>query len=231
MRRKLVESALLVFAEKGVDAPVIEDVIVAAGVSRGTFYNYFRTNAELLVAVNEELNDEISTLIKARVRPDPDPIARQSMGLRLHIDVARRFPLFAKFVARAGVNVRPGSLRHEYMSPSIKAAIKAGDFADVPLAVALDFIAGSILTAVVRISEGELDENYLTASIAVTLRGLGVSERKAATLMAIPLNPLALGPETLCQRSHARFQAQKRVSALAGGERIRRPNNNRNPSS
>jgi AcrR family transcriptional regulator len=231
MRRKLVESALLVFAEKGVDAPVIEDVIAAAGVSRGTFYNYFRTNAELLVAVNEELNDEISTLIKARVRPDQDPTARQSTGLRLHIGVARRFPLFAKFVARAGVNVRPGSLRHEYMSPSIKAAIKAGDFADMPLAVALDFIAGSILTAVVRISEGELDENYLTALVAVTLRGLGVSERKTAALMAIPLNPLALGPETLCQRSHARFQVQKRFSARAGGERIRRPNNNRNPSS
>ena len=50
MRRKLVESALLVFAEKGVDASVIEDVIAAAGVSRGTFYNYFCTNGELLAA-------------------------------------------------------------------------------------------------------------------------------------------------------------------------------------
>ena len=48
MHRKLVESALLVFAEKGVDASVIEDVIAAADVSRGTFYNYFRTNGELL---------------------------------------------------------------------------------------------------------------------------------------------------------------------------------------
>ena len=84
------------------------------------------------------------------------------------MDVARRYPLFAKFVARAGVNVRPGSLRHEYMSPSIKAAIKAGDFADMPLVVALDFIAGNILTAVVRISEGELDDNYLTGLIAAT---------------------------------------------------------------
>ena len=34
MRRKLVESALLVFAEKGVDASVIEDVIAAATLGR-----------------------------------------------------------------------------------------------------------------------------------------------------------------------------------------------------
>ena len=59
MRRKLVESALFVFAEKGVDASVIEDVIAAAGVSRGTFYNYFRTNAELLAAAINELGNEV----------------------------------------------------------------------------------------------------------------------------------------------------------------------------
>ena len=41
MRRTLVEAALLVFAEKGVDASVIDDVITAAGVSRGTFYKLF----------------------------------------------------------------------------------------------------------------------------------------------------------------------------------------------
>ena len=60
----LSESALLVFAEKGVDVPVIDDVIAAAGVSRGTFYNYFRTNAELLVAAIEELGNELVDMIE-----------------------------------------------------------------------------------------------------------------------------------------------------------------------
>lgn len=209
MRRKLIESALLVFAGKGVDASVIDDVIVAAGVSRGTFYNYFRTNAELLAAVNEELNDEISTLIKAQVRDDPDPASRQCMGFRLFVEVALRFPLFAKFVARAGVNVRPGSLRHVYMSPSIRAAMKNGDFIEMPLPVALDFIAGNIFTAVVHVSEDELDDNYLNGLVVATLRGVGLPERRIATLMAMPLKPLTLGPDTLCQRSHLLFLARR----------------------
>jgi AcrR family transcriptional regulator len=76
MRRKLVESALLVFVDKGVDASVIEDVIAAAGVSRGTLYNYFRTNAELLVAAIEELGNEVVDLIESRVKPLPSPAAR-----------------------------------------------------------------------------------------------------------------------------------------------------------
>ena len=74
MRRKLVESALFVFAEKGVDASVIEDVIAAAGVSRGTFYNYFRTNGELLAAAIDELGNEVVDV--DRVAGESDALAR-----------------------------------------------------------------------------------------------------------------------------------------------------------
>src|SRR5262245_1612919 len=89
MRRKLVESSLLVFAEKGVDASVIDDVITAAAVSRGTFYNHFRTNTELLIAINEELGNELARLIEARVQELPSPAARLVTGIRLYFDVAR----------------------------------------------------------------------------------------------------------------------------------------------
>ena len=50
-RLKLLESALLVFTEKGLDNVVIDGFIAAAGVSRGTFYNHFRTTNELLLAL------------------------------------------------------------------------------------------------------------------------------------------------------------------------------------
>src|SRR3974390_886344 len=102
MRRTLVEAALLVCAEKGVYVSVIDDVITAAGVSRGTFYNYFRTNAELLVAAIEELGNEVVQLIEARVQALPSPAARLIGGLRLYLDTARRFPLLARFIARVG---------------------------------------------------------------------------------------------------------------------------------
>ncbi len=38
------------------------------GVSRGTFYNYFGTNADLLHAATEELGNEIVHLIETRSR-------------------------------------------------------------------------------------------------------------------------------------------------------------------
>ena len=38
-------------AEHGPDIPVVDDFVKAAGVSRGTFYNYFKSTSELFEAI------------------------------------------------------------------------------------------------------------------------------------------------------------------------------------
>ena len=211
MRRKLVESALLVFALKGVDASVIEDVISAAGVSRGTFYNYFRTNADLLHAATEELGNEIVHLIETRVRDMPSPAARLVTGLRLYLDVARRFPLFARFVARVGPQAAgPESLVYAYLPVHIAEGIKLGEFVDAPVLISLDLIVGASLIAVARISTGEADQDYLRALMLAMMRSLGLATDRAEVLVAQPLAPLDLDKDSLFVRSQARFQKQKK---------------------
>src|SRR5579862_1856074 len=58
-RAALIEAAMKVFARLGPDAPIIDDFIAEAGVARGTFYNYFETREELLIAVATELSDRL----------------------------------------------------------------------------------------------------------------------------------------------------------------------------
>ncbi len=129
IHRKLVESALLVFAEKGVDASAIEDVIAAADVSRGTFYNYFRTNGELLAAVTQELGNELVEHIEERVASIPSPAARLFSELRLYMDAAQRFPLFARFGARIGAQaIGPENLVNAYIPVHIAEAVERGEF-------------------------------------------------------------------------------------------------------
>jgi AcrR family transcriptional regulator len=48
-RELIVQSAISVFAKHGPDNPVIDDFVQAAGISRGTFYNYFQTTRDLIV--------------------------------------------------------------------------------------------------------------------------------------------------------------------------------------
>ena len=210
MRRKLIESALSVLAAKGVDASVIEDVIAAAGVSRGTFYNYFRTNAELLVAVIEELGNEVVHLIEARVLPLPSPAARLVTGLRLYIDTARRFPLFARFIARVGAqSIGPDNLVYEYIPIHIADGMTAGEFVEAPITVALDMIVGAGMIAVARISTGQADEAYLDAMLLALMRSLGLDDERAQALISAPLAPLDFDQDTLLMRSHARLRKQK----------------------
>ncbi|HME83521.1 MAG TPA: TetR/AcrR family transcriptional regulator [Roseiarcus sp.] len=211
MHRKLVESALLVFAEKGVDASVIEDVIAAADVSRGTFYNYFRTNGELLAAAILELGNELVEDVEERVKSIPSPAARIFTGLRLYMDAARRFPLFARFVARIGtLAIGPGNLVNAYIPVHIADAVERGEFVEASVQIALDMIVGVGVTIVARIALGDADDAYVNAMLLALARALGFDLAHADALLSEPLAPLDLGAESLLVRSQARFRKQKR---------------------
>jgi AcrR family transcriptional regulator len=211
MRRTLVEAALLVFAEKGVDASVIDDVITAAGVSRGTFYNYFRTNAELLIAANEELGNELVRHIEERVASLPTPAARLATGIRLYFDVAQRFPLLAHFLARVGPQAAaPSNLLYTYLPVHLAAGMKCGEFIGMSTRAALDIIVGTGILVVTRTSACEADDNYLHACLLGLMRSLGYPSERAEALVATPLPSLVFDSESLLVRTHRRYMEQMR---------------------
>ena len=216
MRRKLVESALFVFAEKGVDASVIEDVIAAAGVSRGTFYNYFRTNGELLVAAIEELGDEVVDLV---IAGEGDALAGRAALHRLKALSRRRATLSAVrpvHRARGPAGGRPRQSGLQIHSHSHRRGIKAGEFVDAPVGVALDMIVGAGLVAVARLSARRADDAYLHAMLLALARSLGLDGARAETLLSQPLAPLALKAE-LAPHAQSRPLPEAAAAKARGG--------------
>lgn len=72
-REQLLDAALQVFAQRGVDATRVEDVTAAAGVAKGTFYLYFRTKDELLAALRERFVARMLEMaLEAAAQLDPD---------------------------------------------------------------------------------------------------------------------------------------------------------------
>jgi AcrR family transcriptional regulator len=223
MRRTLVEAALLVFAEKGVDASVIDDVITAAGVSRGTFYNYFRTNTELLIAANEELGNELVRHIEENVGSIPSPATRLATGIRLYFDMARRFPLLAQFLARVGPQAAgPSNLLYKYLPVHLVAGMKCGELVAMPVPAALDIIVGSGILAVARISAGKADDEYLDACLLGLMRSLGYPSQRAKALIVNPLPSLVFGQDSLLVRGHRRYMDQRRGKRRASAVLDRR---------
>lgn len=118
-RRRLLEAAIRLFAEKGFEATTLTDLVNEAGGSRSSLYEYFGDKEGLLRAVTVEHCDRLLADLAA-LRPDPSmtpEVALRRMGLRfveglmdeeamavLRILIAEgdKFPEMGEFVLRRG---------------------------------------------------------------------------------------------------------------------------------
>jgi len=221
-RLRLIESALEVFAAKGIDATVIEDVIVSAGVSRGTFYNYFRTDEELLAAVSEATSNETVRRIDAVVRELPDPAERLAQGLRLCLHLAVSYPLFAKFFSRAGFKaIGPGHLLFEYVPRDLREAVAAKRMEVPDVALGVDLIAGGVLSAVHAIGTRRVPAAYPEQVVLQLLLGLGMTRASAQKLVSAPLLQMPLGMDSLLVRTQHAVTTPKRAAPKRSPSRPR----------
>lgn len=97
-RIALIEAAIPVFAKLGPDIPIIDDFAKAAGVSRGTFYNYFHTTRELLSASMEYMSDKLAEIFFPAVVGEPNSVIRFAIIARLFYDIVRLDPVFCLFL-------------------------------------------------------------------------------------------------------------------------------------
>lgn len=199
MRMRLMESALVVFSTKGIDATVIEDVIAEAGVSRGSFYNYFRTTSELVTALGEVLAKDLINQIETHARDLDDPVEILATGLRLFLHTARAHPNFASFVWRAGLNMASVvQLLYTYLPPHISRCIERKAFRVADVASALEIMAGIILTATYAIStRSPCEADYPERMVQHALLALGVSLPEVQRLTSLSLQGLTLPADSL----------------------------------
>lgn len=187
-RNRLIESALAVFAEKGPDAPMIDDFIAAAGVARGTFYNYFRTTGELLAAVAGESSDEVLAVIDPLVLKVGDPARRVVIGSRLYMGMAARYPLWGAFITRVGTRRGSrGRLLDEYLTRDLQLAIDAGRFHVAHVAIARDIALGAIMYGIETLLGGDAPPDYTEHAMFALLQAFGIREEEAHEIAWSPI--------------------------------------------
>jgi AcrR family transcriptional regulator len=192
-RQRLLAAAMTVFAQRGVDAPVIEDFIAAAGVARGTFYNYFKTTQELLDAVTSELSDAIVGSIEAVVSLIPDPLKRMATGCLLYMHLGVDVPTWGGFVMRTGSRSEAtGKLVNMYLPRDLELAHKAAEVNYPSLRAAQDLILASLNQAIQTVNAGRAPREHLRQVLALALRAVGVPPASASRLSQLPLPEVRL---------------------------------------
>ena len=188
-RSQIVAAALAVFAEKGPDAPVIDDFIQAAGVARGTFYNHFSSTEELLDAATRTLEDEVMRWTLATVGEIEDPALRFTTGVRLWLRWSQADKIGCGFVVRSRMR---GPLVERQLASDLKDGHEAGKFRFASVQVARDLAVGTILEAMRRLMTSRVPKTYTDDVARAILQGIGVDKRTADRLMARPLPPVEL---------------------------------------
>jgi AcrR family transcriptional regulator len=97
-KQQVINKAHQLFIEKGFQATSIQDIIDFSGISKGTFYNYFSSKNELLMAIftslNQKINDERNRLLVGQSPSDIEIFIRQ---VELHMEFNRRNKLLVLF--------------------------------------------------------------------------------------------------------------------------------------
>jgi len=184
---RIIEAALHVFAEKGPQAAVIDDFITAAGIARGTFYNYFRSTEELLDATKTSLRDELMQSIEEVLAKVEDPVTRIGLGIRLYMSRAEADKTWCAFVASVRL---AGTIALEAPIRDLKRAIKSKEVSVPSVEIALDLFEGVGTSAMRRLISGKAPKKYGQSVAIVVLQGLGVAPSKIAEIMKTKLPEL-----------------------------------------
>ena len=87
-RAALVDAATRLFAERGYAGTAREEIVRAAGVTRGALYHHYADKADLFRAVYEALEEQVMGRIAQAAVGSDDPVEQLRRGCRAYLDEA-----------------------------------------------------------------------------------------------------------------------------------------------
>jgi len=182
-RQAIIEAGIRIFIDKGVSETTVRDIIRSTGLASGTFYNYFNSKEEVLVAIFDDFAKEIGRTVR------DDNVEPKNFEEFLRIKLTRFFKFVSSkpeiymimsnnhnLVNNFSINTPQIILEIDYLKEEISDYIKKGVFPnfDVDLfALVVRPITDSL--AQEMMSQKKIDINkYTEKCINFLTKGLGV---------------------------------------------------------
>lgn len=187
-RAALIAAGRRLFSERAVDAVTIDDIVQAAEVGKGSFYNHFPDREALLRAISGEIRSSVERAVGRANAEVGDAALRVARAVCTYL----RFAL--DDVERAGVLARVHSGHTSLTAPlnrglvdDIASGLAAGRFSAPTVEAGVLYVLGVTQMAFVRV----LAEPTTTVAVsmaqqmcALVLRGLGVPPAEADLIAA-----------------------------------------------
>jgi AcrR family transcriptional regulator len=186
-RSALIAAGFELLAEKPIDAIPIDEVVVRAGVAKGSFFNHFQDKAAFAVAIADEVRRELEGHITAANAAEPDPLVRLAGGMRVGAAFALAEPKRAIVLLRSNASSTLTSHPlNRGLAGDIAAALAAGLVREEARAGGVLYWLGLCQATLANLIEDrpgpDAARERLRAMLILGLAGLGASPQRAQTV-------------------------------------------------
>ena len=174
-RERLLDAAESVIADKGFQAASIEDFVSAAGVSRGTFYNYYPTIAALMHDINMRVSGDIDRQLDRLETAIEDPVARLAAALHTVAAAVQSNPVRAWLALQlAGSNLPRAHVFEDRFAAIYREAVALGRFRPIDMTSAWTLSFGAMRMAQRDLIAGAAAPTQTIEVVALILTAFGV---------------------------------------------------------
>ncbi|MBU2362731.1 MAG: TetR/AcrR family transcriptional regulator [Alphaproteobacteria bacterium] len=187
-RAALIGAGRRLYSERPVDAVTVDDIVHAASVGKGSFYNHFSDREALVRAISSEIRGQVETAVTRANAGVEDPARRMARAVCTYL----RFALDG--AESAGVLVRIHSGHTSLAAPlnrglveDIEAGLAGGRFAVATVEAGVLYVLGVTQLALVRVVQEPTLAYAVSLSqqiCALILRGLGLANAEADLIAA-----------------------------------------------
>ncbi len=190
-RLNLLQAAFEVLGHENRRDMQIEDLLAHAGMSRGTFYNYFESREDLFNVLSFEFNHGLDEAL-AR---SGDPPLWACQAIRIYLHRARQDRAWGWAMVNISMNGPKilGDDTYRHGAVTLQAGIDSGDFKIDSLQIGMDLVMGTALAAILSILGGDAGPDHPEQIARSLLMSLGVTAARAERLSRLPLPPLPMG--------------------------------------
>ncbi|MBL8773387.1 MAG: TetR/AcrR family transcriptional regulator [Phenylobacterium sp.] len=196
-RDALIGAGRKLFAERPIDAVAIDDIVRAADVAKGSFYNHFADREALVKAVMTEIREQLEVAVGRVNAGVEDPARRIARALCVY----QRYALDEPQRTRVLVRVSTGETNlsapvNQGLADDLTAGLAAGRLAIATLESAMLFVMGASQAGLARTSREPspaLAVSLAQQLCALVLRGLGVPAGEAEAIAAQAADEIVRG--------------------------------------
>ncbi|MDD9892897.1 MAG: TetR/AcrR family transcriptional regulator [Gammaproteobacteria bacterium] len=204
-RRRLLEAAMDLMSQKGMEGVAINEITEAADVGFGTFYNHFESKEAIFNALMDEVFETFGDTIDELVADVEDPAKVLAFSVRYTLLRAQKEPKWGRFLLQEGLSAQSlvrGLGRR--MFRDITEGAEAGRLLAPDLYMSVISTGGIVLASIAAaIVESNPDGAEAQLVNSLGFQSGGIAERSACAI----LKNLGIAEEEALEIANAPFPA------------------------